>query len=328
MQETLGEESSGTSNALLRSFAARLRALAPEVDHAEIGYRVSTILHNKHVEPRIALLNLLEGVASPSGSMSRTASPKAGKGQTLKPNEVRFILRADWKAPPVFLEGIPDHLQPQAVSFLKAIAEGQSSALFPFLDFLEHDCDEAQLGSVLKKFKHCFSVLAADTHFASLSNLNFSNHQIGDDGIEAITHMTSLIPITHLSLQNCGITHDGLQLLADCENLESLTFLNISRNVMGDLFPIHCEGTSLTNIVELDISHCQIFEISAYQIMNSLHLRNLRKLHIGGNGIDAIYRLHSLTVVPEMHPDLMLYGVDMEHFGWVQQADGGWRRPA
>ncbi|CAH1256141.1 NKPD1 [Branchiostoma lanceolatum] len=155
-------------------------------------------------------------------------------------------------------------------------------------------------------------------HLAELRELDISENEIGDAGVEVLKDGLSCVPhLAVLRLKRVGMTSEGMKYLApNMRHLAELRELDISENQIGNaaLESLTTILLKFTAMQELGLSRTGISATGIRKLIPALrHLTGLIKLDISGNrigdtGLESLITiLHNFTAMQEL--DLSWTGI-------------------
>lgn len=192
--------------------------------------------------------------------------------------------------------------------------------LFPYLTYLDisfNNITDAGLDNIIKALPNIerlnlqttqisdvsIEVLNNISHPTSITSLNLANNHITDKGIQALSNGT-LKYLTHLNLDGCGITPQGVEYLSDSENFQSLQVLDLS-----NIFRIKDQGAiylsnskAFPSLTDLKLYRVGITEKGVLALSQAMHLSNIVVLDLGANtlGDSGITVLAQSTAFPKL----------------------------
>lgn len=138
--------------------------------------------------------------------------------------------------------------------------------------------------------------------------LDLTNKRIGDDGLQAVARLPSLINRETLILSGNDIGDEGVKALADSANVVNLTKLVLWDNRITDE-GVRAITTSpnFANLTTLDLGRNNIGDEGAVALAESAYMRNLSALilvsnHITDEGAFALARSPHLEQLAELKP--------------------------
>ncbi|XP_066275097.1 uncharacterized protein [Branchiostoma lanceolatum] len=148
-------------------------------------------------------------------------------------------------------------------------------------------------------------------HLAELRELDISENEIGDAGVEVLKDGLSCVPyLAVLRLKRVGMTSEGMKYLApNMRHLAELRELDISENQIGNaaLESLTTILLKFTAMQELGLSRTGISATGMSKLVPALrHLNGLIKLDISGNyigdpGLESLATiLHNFTAMQEL----------------------------
>jgi uncharacterized protein (TIGR02996 family) len=129
--------------------------------------------------------------------------------------------------------------------------------------------------------------LAVSPVLSCLRVLDLSENRIGDGGLRALAESPRVGQLASLKLSaNQRFRLPGVQAVAGCAQLASLTSLDLSHNFIRDEgAAVLATSPNLTSLEVLDLGSCRIGDRGARALAASPYLTRLRRLHLDGNNI-------------------------------------------
>lgn len=164
-----------------------------------------------------------------------------------------------------------------------AVAASSHLARLTWLDFNNNGMGDADA-----------EALAASPYVARLTELRLNCNEIGDAGVAALARSPHLGRLRALNLATNLIGPEGVQALAASELLSGLEVLDLSNNLIGDAgVEALAASPRSVRLRELHLSHNGIGSSAVEALIASLQLDGLRHLdlscnHIGTVGADAL----------------------------------------
>jgi len=149
----------------------------------------------------------------------------------------------------------------------------------------------------------------------SLTDIDLSVCNIGDEGLKCIVSSTGLVNLTRLSIQNNNLTSKGCKYLAQSTSITNLKTLELNLNTIEDEGVAHiCSSPNFKHLLSLDMMTCglttDVCEFLAGSKYLNLQLLNLSENDIGDEGVEILAKSSNMTSLLKL--ELSFTGITMK----------------